>query len=361
MEVKRFAVVGAGNAGCAIAADMTLAGFEVRLFEFPEFKERFQKILDEQAIRLIGEGTQCLAKVFATTDLKEAVKDVQLILVSIPSFGHGRLAEELIPVIEDGQVVIFMPGGFGSYLFLKNLTRVRPERKIVVGETSTLPYAARLSGPNEVSIYIRAILNPAATIPTGKTESVVKDLRKLYPEITSARDVLDVALNNLNPSTHVAPSILSASRVEMADEFWLYREGMTPSVQKVMVALDNERIAVREGLGYGPPHYDLKKSGAQECFEDYFGKGGKEKAGYHLKGPLNMKERYITEDIAYGLVFFASWGDKLGIDTPMMDAFIRIASVMNDTDYMNEGFTINRLGFQDLSLEVIIKSIREGF
>jgi len=33
MDVKRFAVVGAGNAGRAIAADMALAGFKVRLFE----------------------------------------------------------------------------------------------------------------------------------------------------------------------------------------------------------------------------------------------------------------------------------------------------------------------------------------
>jgi len=360
MEVKRFAVIGAGNAGCAIAADMTLAGFEVRLFEFPEFKERFQKILDEQAIHIKGEANVGKATLIATLNLQKTVKDVQLILVSMPSFGHPRLIAELIPLLEDGQVVIFMPGGFGSFPFLKTLRTVAPRKRVIVGETATLPYAARLSGPNEVTVFIKSVLNPAATIPAAKTDEIVKPLRKLYPDISAARDVLDVALNNLNPSTHVAPSILSTSRVEMANEFWLYREGMTPSVQKVMVAVDNERISVREALGYGPPHYDLKKSGARECFEDYFGKGGKEKAGYNLKGPLDMKERYITEDIPYGLVFFASWGDKVGIDTPIMDALIRIASVINDTDYMNEGFTLKHLGLQDLSLEEIKKMVRAG-
>jgi opine dehydrogenase len=224
-----------------------------------------------------------------------------------------------------------------------------------------LPYAARFSGPSEVSIFIKAIHNPAAAIPAEKTAIVVKALQELYPEISPAQDVLDVALNNLNPSTHVVPSILSTSRIELAEEFWLYREGMTPSVQKVMVALDQERIAVREAAGYGQPHYGMEKSGAKECFEDYFGKGGKEKAGYQLKGPLHMKERYITEDIPYGLVFFASLGDKLGVDTPIIDAFIRIASVINETDYMKEGLNLERLGFQNLGLDEIKLRVRGSF
>jgi len=360
MDVKKFAVIGAGNAGCAIAADMTLAGFEVKLFEFPEFKQRFQKILNEQAIHIKGEANEGKSRLFATLKLQEAVKDVQLILISMPSFGHPRLTEELIPLLEEGQVVIFMPGGFGSFSFLKALRTIRPRKRVIVGETATLPYAARLSGPDEVTIFIKSVHNPAATIPATETGGIVKSLRKLYPDISAARDVLDVALNNLNPSTHVAPSILSTSRVETADEFWLYREGMSPSVQKVMVAVDDERIAVREALGYGPPHYDLKKSGARECFEDFFGKGGKEKAGYNLKGPLDMRERYVTEDIPYGLVFFASWGDKVGVDTPVIDALIRIASIINDADYMSDGLTLHRLGLQDLSLEEIKEMVRVG-
>jgi len=360
MEVKRFAVIGAGNAGCAIAADKALDGFEVRLFEFPEFKSKFQKILDEQAIRINGEANNGLARVFATTDLEEAVRDVELILVSMPAFGHSKVAKEMGPLLRDGQVVILIPGGFGSFTLFKALREMNPWKKIVVGETATLPYAARLSNENEVSIYIKAIVNPAATIPAQKTAPIVKDLQKLYPDISPAVDVLDVALNNLNPSTHAVPSILSTSRIELAQEFWLYREGMTPSVQKVMVALDNERIAVREAAGYGPPHYDMKKSAASECFEDYFGKGGKVKAGYNLKGPLDMKERYITEDIPYGLVFFASIGDKVGVETPLMDAFIRIASVINDTDYMREGLNLERLGLQDLTIAEIKKKVGEG-
>ena len=361
MEMKGFAVIGAGNAGCAIAADMTLAGFEVNLFEFPQFEERFERILDEQAIMITGEGNEGRADLhLATTNLQEAIRDIQLILVSIPAFGHATLAQELAPLLREDHVVVFIPGGFGSFVFLNALKAVKPKGKIIVGETATLPYAARLSGPNEVHVFLKAILNPFASIPVDRTESLAKDLRRLYPEITPAQDVLDVALNNLNPSIHPVPSILSTSRVELADEFWLYREGMTASVEKVMVALDNERIAVREAAGYGPPHYDLKKSEGSECFEDYFGKGGKVKAGHNLKGPLDMKERYVTEDIPYGLVFFASLGDKLGIDTPIMDAIINIASVINGADYAREGLNLERLGLQDLSLNEIKQRIRHG-
>jgi opine dehydrogenase len=360
MELERFTVIGAGNGGCAIAADMTLAGHDVILFEFPEFQSKFDKILDEQAITIKGVAREGKARLYlATTDIEKALNDVELIIVSMPGFGHARLAKEIAPLLKKDQVIIFIPGGLGSFFLLKELKTLNKPNHVIVGETVTLPYAARLSGPNEVSIFITSINNPFAALPAEKTIAIVNDLQKLYGDISPAKDILDVALNNLNPFTHPGPAILSTSRIELADEFWLYREAMTPSVKKVMVAMDRERIAIREGAGYGPPHYGMEKSGANECFEDYFGKGGKEKAGYLLKGPLNMKERYITEDIM-NLVLFATLGQKIGVKTPIMNAFIALASVINDTDYIKEGMSLEQLGLKDMSLDEIKHIFRKG-
>ena len=36
MSIKKIAVLGAGNGGCAAAADLTLRGYEVRLFSRSE-------------------------------------------------------------------------------------------------------------------------------------------------------------------------------------------------------------------------------------------------------------------------------------------------------------------------------------
>lgn len=360
MNLERFTVIGAGNGGCAIAADMTLAGHEVILFEFPDFQTKFQKILDEQAITIKGVAREGKAELYlATTDLDEAINDVELIIVSMPGFGHAKLAKELAPLLKKDQTVIYIPGGLGSFTLLQELKSINRPNHVIVGETVTLPYAARLSGPNEVSIFIISIHNPFAALPAQNTNNLVNNLQELYGDISPARDILDVALNNLNPFTHPGPAILSTSRIEFADEFWLYREAMTPSVRRVMVAMDRERIAIREAAGYGPPHYDMEKSEAKECFEDYFGKGGKAKAGYLLKGPLSMDERYITEDIM-NLALFASLGQKVGVETPIMNAFISLASVINDTDYQKEGMSLDRLGLGKLSLDEIRQTFQEG-
>ena len=57
-----LAILGAGNGGMAAAADMTLAGHEVNLFEFPQFKENIDPIKRTGEIRLVGVGRTGLAK-----------------------------------------------------------------------------------------------------------------------------------------------------------------------------------------------------------------------------------------------------------------------------------------------------------
>ena len=49
-----LAILGAGNGGMAAAADMTLAGHEVNLFEFPQFKENIEPIKQTGGIKLVG-------------------------------------------------------------------------------------------------------------------------------------------------------------------------------------------------------------------------------------------------------------------------------------------------------------------
>jgi glycerol-3-phosphate dehydrogenase len=51
----KIAVLGAGHGGVA-AADMTLAGHEVRLFQIPSFIETFQKIKEAREINIVGVG-----------------------------------------------------------------------------------------------------------------------------------------------------------------------------------------------------------------------------------------------------------------------------------------------------------------
>jgi opine dehydrogenase len=350
MAIERVAVLGGGNAGRAIAADMTLKGLSVNLFELPEFADGFAAIKDARAITIKGVAREGVARLnMATHEVTDALSDVDLIVVAVPSFGVEPMVDACAAHLRDGDMVVVA----------RNVMRRRGLTvDVTFGEICTLPYASRISEATEVTVFINAIRLPAAALPAGRTGEVVAAMRELYPAVQPAANVLDVALLNINPCIHPGPAILNTGRIEYADDFYLYKEGMTPGTRRVMVAIDRERQRVREAWGFSAPHYGLDPTpGVYEVFEHYFGLGGIYQAGVRLRGPLEMADRYVTEDVPFGLVFYSSMGDIVGVDTPVCDALVDLASVINDDDYWSSGMTAASLGLGDMSREEILASI----
>jgi opine dehydrogenase len=69
----RVAVLGAGNGGLAAAADLTLRGHEVRLFEHPAFREHLVPIRERGGIELIGVASGFASVDLVTDDIRSAV------------------------------------------------------------------------------------------------------------------------------------------------------------------------------------------------------------------------------------------------------------------------------------------------
>ena len=77
----KITTIGAGNGGKALAADMTLAGHEVTLFEFPKFKANIEPIIKRGGIDLVGVGRNGFAGLHAiTTDIEEALHNSEMIV-----------------------------------------------------------------------------------------------------------------------------------------------------------------------------------------------------------------------------------------------------------------------------------------
>ena len=80
-EPQKIAVLGAGHGGYAMAADLTLAGYEVHLFNrSPEPIEAIRKRggIEITGDSVYGEGFAKIKK--ATTDMKEAIEGVDVIM-----------------------------------------------------------------------------------------------------------------------------------------------------------------------------------------------------------------------------------------------------------------------------------------
>ena len=376
MQDKRIAVIGAGNGGHAMAAHKTLDGFEVNLFELPAFACNIRHVLETQQITVEWSNREETVRVSkVTTDIAIAVRGAQIIFVVTPAFGHKTIAELLAPYVEEGQIIILMPGSGGSLEFARIFEAMGMNKNVLLCECCTLPYGTRLDGPAHVLIHCEAVTLPTGVFPSIRTDEAIAMLQEVYPKIIATANVLETALNNPNPIVHPAATLLSISRIEYSEgEFYLYREAMTPAVARTFEALEKERFAILDQLDFKLYHYsnlnfrdfNLGET-IEECHERIlsttmdaaFGVNSIE-AGIEMKGPKSMQHRFITEDVPYGLVLLSTLGRLLGIPTPISDAIINLSGSINRTDYWVGGRGVNDLGLEGMSVTQIQEFLRYG-
>ncbi len=80
-----------------------------------------------------------------------------------------------------------------------------------------------------------------------------------------------------------------------------------------------------------------------------------------ISGLASMTSRYITEDIPYGLVPVAGLAYSYGVDIPIIDATIWLASAINEADYYGEGRSLGELGIAGLKRPELDRILKEGF
>jgi len=376
MQKDLVAVLGGGNGGHAVAANLSLAGFKVNFFELPQFADSFEKVLRTKEIQIQGVSVDGVAKLnLASTDIRQTIKNAEIIFVITPAFGHKAMAEVCAPFVQDGQIIVLMPGSGGSLEFINIFKQKKVKREITFAESCTLPYGSRLKGPGHVSVLINAVILPTGVFPSRKTEQVIPKLKQIYSMIIPAKDVLEAAINNPNPIVHPVATLLNAARIEHSKgEFYLYAEGMTPAVARTYESLNQERLSICKVLGYKLYHWDNLEfkdynlgETEEECryrilntsMDAAFGKDGIY-AGIKMKGPEHLKDRYVTEDVPYGMVLLSTLGDLLRVPTPTHDAVIQLASVINRTNYWETGRGIKQLGLSKLDKKGLKKFLLEG-
>jgi len=372
------AVLGAGNGGHAVAAFLALSGFKVNFFELPDFASRFKSVADSQEIRFEGVlGSNTARLNLATTDIALAVDGAETIFIVTPAFGHRVMAEILAPHVRDGQTVCLMPGTGGSLEVARIFRRLNAAAGVDLAESTTMPFGARLKEPGVVSLFAQALILPTGVFPAKKTSEVVPKLQRYFPMIIPARDVLESAINNPNPIVHPAAVLFSAAWIEHSHgEFYLYAEGLTPAVARAFEALNRERLALCRAMGYHLYHWnnlDFETATLgdteEECrlrilcssMDACFGLNSV-LPGLKMRGPADMQDRYITEDVPFGLVLNSTLGTLLRIPMPTHDAIIQLASVINRTDYWKTGRGVKELGLQEMpEIERLKAFLQNGF
>lgn len=335
-----IAVLGSGNGGCAVAFDCAAHGHQVRLFDFENFPASIQAVKENGGIHCEGVLAGFQPVVYAGHDIDKTLDGADIIYAVGPAYSTEPFAEACKPYLKAGQVVIVNPSSCGGSIEFKNGAGLDlRDRNIVVAETSTLPYAVRLLEPGKIRIFnkLKGGLFLAA-VPAEKTESVIAQVRDVYPAMSAAKNILQTSLQNGNPVIHPAITLMNVALIERTQgDFDFYHQGVTPAVGRLVEAVDRERIAIGEKLGIEvlpDPELGVIQGYMTEATYD---KGFNTAPGFAgVKAQSKLDYRYFNEDVGYGLVFLERLGDQIGVATPIMSAIIELVSLLMDRDYVGE-------------------------
>lgn len=357
-----IAVIGGGNGAYAAAADLSEKGHQVRLWR--RNRNDFQPVLESQSVVLKDyRGEREVGLALAATDLSAVISGARLLIIPLPATAQESLACDLAPHLQDGQIILLCPGTFGSYLMARRLRDAGCTADVMFAETGTLPYLTRKHGNSTVAITTRATRLPTGVFPAEKSEEVTNVLREVFPATEPLRDALDGAMMNAGPVIHPPLILLNAGPIEYFEHWDIHNEGTQPAIRRVHDALDAERIAVREALGYGPPHFPLADHYSPEGDEWMYGNAahGKLVDSSDWREKLNLRDhRYMTEDVACGLALLVSAADWAGVSVPVASGLLAVASAIVGRDLRTTGRTFEGLGLADLTSSEMAQLLKRG-
>jgi len=367
---ERATVLGSGAGALTIAGELGLAGVEVTVADFPEFAENLEPVAAQGGIQIKCDWHRSsFAPVAHTsTDPAAAAHGAPLVVVSLPSFGHEVFARALAPVLQDGQTVLWMGEGGGTLSMVAAMRAEGRRPDLLLGESNTLPYGARVRGPGTVWALRKAGGTLVAALPAHDGKAVFETANAIWPWTSPAENVWETVLLNFNAIDHVATVLLNLGRVEgRTGNMLLWGEGATPGVVNAIEAVDGEILALREALGLSNRRR-YQEYLAEQGFVDGVRSTLHETlhasvlaGGTFPCGPEALQSRYITEDVPYALVLASSIGDEVRVDTPVIDALIALASAVTKTDWRAKGRTLTVWELGGAGTEGLRRAAEEGW
>jgi len=366
----KITIVGAGRGGCTLAADLTLMGHDVTLYQHPNFAAstldpiRENGGIEINGVTMSGKNGKALPKL--SCDAKEAVHGAEVVVFSLASFGHGDMMPEVIPHLEDGQVCMVTTGYWCSLRFRDLI--LRSDRKIYWVELELLPYLT--DKPNATCVDVMAVKKSLgfSAFPACDNEYVTPIVKSLFPMVEPAwHNVLEVSAASLNPICHMPLILMNLATIDNtpADKtFNMYGPGTSPMTGKMMEALDAEKLAFGRLFG-------IEMQTAMERRQATYPIANPEGKGmYHYiiedtnnEGFVLYPREYfgiLDEDLPNAIAPMLSIANQYGLELPLHQSVVNIFKAAYDEHVMDKGLTVESMGLTNLSKEELLSLVNEG-
>ncbi|MCM1361745.1 MAG: NAD/NADP octopine/nopaline dehydrogenase family protein [Clostridiales bacterium] len=342
----KVSVIGVGNVGVAIATDLSIKGHDVSLIKSSQVKS-------EVFERLLKNGNKVFLKengVYKKTTIPNIIDDIskivdsEVIFITIQSIYHEDLIMRIKPYLNKNHIIVCICSYMSSFFFKKHYDEI----PIIVETTG--PY---LEGRTELNDKIDEVVfrvgcrltrSPLSVSDSERTDVCMDKILQLYNGFSNEYSIMESALLNPNMVIHTVGSIMSIPRIEFSHgNFCMYREAYArgnDATINILLQLDKEKQKVLEILGCKP--IDIFDAGGffgdkMESFYSY------SESSDRAISPTSVKSRYIMEDVSQGLVLFESIAKYLGIAVPIATSLIDISGVALNTDFRENGRTIQKL------------------
>lgn len=364
-SVKSVAIIGAGNGGCAAAVDLSLRGFDVRLYGRSE--STVAPLQARGGIEYEGVLGDGFVKVpLITCDIAEAMRGADVVLIMGPTQAHENMVTAVAPHLTADQTLFAAPGHTLTLLahILRKLGHVKP----VTCEAATLPYICRKTESYRVRISRKSGRLRFAAFPAERTAELLERMLPLFPALVSVGTVLDTVFYYTNAIHHPPALLCNIGRVESTNgDYHHYYDGITPSVGRMIDALDKERIAVAAALGSDVPR--LSDYFFQMGYTSEEGRrGGTAYDVFHnsepnrwIRAPQSIDHRFFNEDIPFGLIPLSEFGRLAGVAMPASNAVILLAEVTTGRNYREKGLTLERMGIDGLNADQLKQLLQKGY
>lgn len=354
----KVAIVGAGNCGGALAAVLELKGAKVLLCADPDHSDNVDAIKENGYLKATGkiEGRYYPT---VTTDMSVTVAFSDIIVITVPSYGHRNILKKLEPFDLRNHIIIIISGNFFTFLALKHHAKLKPRAFI---ETSTSPSASRMTNGEVLVLETKRVL-PIAAMPIDLSEKLRnKVARVLCTPLEWCINLLEVNFLSISAVIHVPAMIFNAGWiVTTKGNLTFYRDGMSRPVVNGVKAVDGGRVKIgtgfnlkmKDALALMNAFYDLYFTDLEVLLREIPSHNSVKAT------PATLRHRFLTQDVPHGLVPLYEFGLKIGIDDVFIKSLIVSAAVLLGEDdpmyYFKTGRNLREIGFDAASKEQILK------
>ncbi len=295
----------------------------------------------------------CTTQSFTVTnDPKQAARGRDVIIFAIPAFLHWKYLTLLEPYLENGCILIGLPGQNGFEFDVRKALARRPKNYVVMNFDS-LPWISRtIEFGTAVKIcgtknkLTGAVQGNLATARISNPLSVVSRLLGEPPKLVVSGHLLGITLRSLNAYTHppimygrwkdwdgkalerpplfyhdideytadllgkISAEVVETSRRIMAEYPEADLSQVIPMYEWDMCCYGNDikdktnlLTALRTNSGYTGITHPMIQMEDGRCIPDF-------------------NHRFLTEDVPFGLVVIRSIAEIAGVQTPCMDAVL---------------------------------------